>query len=77
MTKTVLVTGATSGIGKAAAIAFAAAGWRVVATGRRADRLDALLDLLGSERLHPAVFDVCDETARDKALAALPEGFRS
>ena len=76
MTKTLLITGATSGIGKAAAIAFAAAGWRVVATGRRADRLDALLDLLGPERLYPAAFDVRDEAARDKALAVLPAGFR-
>ncbi len=76
MTKTALITGATSGIGKAAAIAFAAGGWRVVAAGRRADRLDALLDLLGPQRLYPAVFDVRDEAARDKALASLPEGFR-
>ncbi|WP_313951539.1 SDR family NAD(P)-dependent oxidoreductase [Accumulibacter sp.] len=76
MTKTVLITGASAGIGKSAALAFAAAGWRVVATGRRAERLDALLASLGADRLHPAVFDVCDEAARDAALAALPEGFR-
>jgi serine 3-dehydrogenase (NADP+) len=76
MTKTALITGATSGIGEAAARAFAAAGWRVVATGRRAERLQALADSLGAARLYPAAFDVRDEAARDKALAALPEGFR-
>jgi len=75
MSKTVLITGATAGIGNAAAIAFANAGWRVVATGRRADRLDALRTHLGPQRLHPAVFDLCDESARDAALEALPRDF--
>ncbi len=76
MTRTALITGATSGIGEGAARAFVAAGWRVIATGRRADRLDALVASLGAEKLHPAAFDVRDEAARDKALAALPPGFR-
>ena len=75
MSKTALITGATSGIGAAAAHAFAAAGWRVVATGRRADRLDALVTALGPDRVHPAPFDVTDEPARDAALAALPPAF--
>ncbi len=76
MTRTALITGATSGIGEAAARAFVAAGWRVIATGRRAERLDALAASLGAGKLHPAAFDVRDEAARDKALAALPAGFR-
>ena len=76
MIKTALITGATSGIGRAAATAFAGAGWRVIATGRRADRLGALVAALGADRAHPAVFDVRDEAARDAALDALPEGFR-
>ncbi|HUO23996.1 MAG TPA: SDR family NAD(P)-dependent oxidoreductase [Caulobacteraceae bacterium] len=75
MTKTVLITGATSGIGEAGAHAFAAAGWRVIATGRRAERLQALVAAIGSDKVHPAVFDVRDEPARDAALDALPEGF--
>ena len=37
--KTIVITGGTSGIGKAAAVGFAAAGWRVAICGRRADRL--------------------------------------
>ena len=76
MTRTVLITGATSGIGEAAAHAFANAGWRVIATGRRAERLDALVAALGADKVHPAVFDVCDEAARDVALDALPDAFR-
>jgi serine 3-dehydrogenase len=76
MTKTALITGATSGIGEAAARAFTAAGWRVIATGRRAERLEVLAASLGRDKLHPATFDVCDEAARDRALAALPQEFR-
>jgi serine 3-dehydrogenase len=73
--KTVLVTGATSGIGEACARAFVGAGWRVVGTGRRAERLAALADDLGADRFHPCAYDVRDEAARDTALAALPEAF--
>ncbi|HEY3622529.1 MAG TPA: SDR family NAD(P)-dependent oxidoreductase [Roseiarcus sp.] len=76
MNKTALITGATSGIGEAAARVFAAAGWRVIATGRRAERLKALVAALGADKVHPATFDVRDETARDAALAHLPDGFR-
>jgi serine 3-dehydrogenase len=75
MTRTALVTGATAGIGAATVRAFVAAGWRVIATGRRAERLAALAAELG-EMVHVAPFDMRDEGARDAALAALPEGFR-
>ena len=73
---TALITGGTSGIGEAAARAFVAAGWRVVATGRRKERLDALVAELGADKVWGAVFDVRDETARDAALDALPDDFR-
>jgi serine 3-dehydrogenase len=76
MGKTALITGATSGIGEAAARVFAAAGWRVIATGRRAERLEALVAAIGADKAHAAAFDVCDEAARDAALSALPDGFR-
>lgn len=73
--KTAIVTGATSGIGEATVRALVAGGWQVIATGRRAERLAALARDLG-ERVHPAVFDVTDEGALDRALAELPERFR-
>ena len=76
MTRTALITGATSGFGAAAVRRFVAAGWRVIATGRRADRLQALVDELGTDHVHAAAFDVRDEAALDAALDALPEAFR-
>ncbi|MEI2796154.1 SDR family NAD(P)-dependent oxidoreductase [Pseudoxanthomonas sp. F11] len=76
MTRTALITGATSGFGAAAVRRFVAAGWRVIATGRRADRLQALVNALGADKVHAAAFDIRDETALDAALDALPAAFR-
>ena len=76
MPQTALITGATSGFGAAAARRFANAGWKIVATGRRAERLQALVDELGADKVHAAVFDVRDEVAMHAALDSLPEGFR-
>ncbi len=77
MTQTILITGATSGFGRAAARRFVDAGWRVIATGRRAERLDALADDLGRDRVHTAAFDSRDEAAMRAALDALPDDFRA
>ncbi len=77
MTSTILITGATSGFGRATAQRFVDAGWRVIATGRRAERLDALADALGRDRVHTAAFDIRDEAAMRAALDALPEDFRA
>lgn len=71
---TALVTGATSGIGAACARDFVGAGWHVIGTGRRADRLAAMQEELGA-LFHPAAFDVRDEAARDAALDALAGPF--
>jgi serine 3-dehydrogenase len=77
MVKTVLITGASSGFGAASARRFVKAGWRVIITGRRADRLEALAaELGGADVAHVAAFDVRDEAALDAALAALPDGFK-
>ncbi len=73
--KTALVTGATAGIGEATVRALVASGWRCVATGRRSDRLDALVAELGRDTVCPACFDVTDEAARDAALDGLPSDF--
>ena len=76
MSRTVLVTGASSGFGAAIAALFAQNGWRVIACARRADRLQQLVERHGSECVHIAAFDIRDEAAMRSALAALPEGFR-
>jgi serine 3-dehydrogenase len=59
MTGTILITGATAGIGRASAIRFARGGWRVIATGRRSDRLRALAEELGENCL-PLELDMRD-----------------
>ena len=74
--KTAFVTGATAGIGLATVRTLVGAGWRCVATGRRQERLAALVEELGADKVHTACFDVRDVAALDAALAALPEGFR-
>ena len=63
--KTILITGATAGIGAASARRFAAGGWRVIATGRRGDRLRALAEELGDACL-PLEYDVRDADAADQ-----------
>ena len=73
---TVFVTGATSGFGEAVCRRFAQAGARVIATGRRAERLDRLQKSIG-KRCHVAVFDVRDRAAVEKAVADLPADFRN
>ena len=62
MTKTAFITGATAGIGEASARRFAAAGWRVIATGRRGERLRRLSDELGGSCL-PLELDMRDTEA--------------
>ena len=62
MTKTILITGATAGFGQAAARRFAADGWRVIGTGRRAERLRELQQELGDVFL-PLEIDVRDREA--------------
>jgi len=75
MAGTALITGATAGIGAASARRFVAAGWKVVVTGRRAERLEALVGELGEEKVHAISFDMRDEGAIDAALAELPADF--
>jgi len=76
MDKTILITGATAGFGAAAVGRFLDSGWRVVATGRRAERLQALVGRHGDGRLHVAAFDIRDAKAMHQALEAIPDPFR-
>ena len=75
MTRTAFVTGATAGIGEATVRTLVASGWRCIATGRRKERLDALVEELGADKVHAAAFDVRDIEAMEAVVAALPEPF--
>lgn len=70
----VVVTGATAGFGAAITHRFANAGHRIVAIGRRAERLDALRDQLG-DCILPLTLDVTDRDAVTSAIAGLPADF--
>jgi len=74
MDKTALITGATAGFGRGMAVRFAEAGWRVIATGRRADRLATLRNELG-DVCHTVVLDVRDRDAVMTAIGTLPPSF--
>ena len=71
----VFITGATSGFGAAAARRYVGAGGKVIATGRRGDRLADLQADLGADNCHTIELDVRDRPAMEQAIAAIPEPF--
>lgn len=73
--RTVFITGATSGIGRACVEAFSKAGSRVVAVGRRQERLDELAASLDGD-VHTLALDVRDRDAVETAIAGLPAEWR-
>ena len=74
--KIALITGATSGIGKACALTLAKMGFDIIATGRRAERLDELKSELASGvRFLPLVFDVREREKVGEILGNLPAGW--
>ena len=78
MEHTVLVTGATAGFGEATARRFLAHGHKVIAVGRRQERLDAIKASLPADqqkRLLTLSVDVCDSAKVDKLASALPAEF--
>jgi len=78
--KTALITGTTSGFGKAIALRLAKLGYRLIITGRRKERLDELTDRLKAEystEVIPLCFDVRDKEACKNAIASIPENFRN
>jgi NAD(P)-dependent dehydrogenase (short-subunit alcohol dehydrogenase family) len=70
--KTVVITGATAGIGRATALHFAKAGYRVAAYGRNQEALDSLREHLGAEGIAEQL-DVRDAGAWRTRLAELAE----
>jgi NADP-dependent 3-hydroxy acid dehydrogenase YdfG len=66
----VAITGASSGIGAAAAAALVDAGARVAVSARRADRLAKLVSEFGDDKVVPVVGDVRDPALNDALVAA-------
>ncbi len=80
MDKIILITGATSGFGKAMAEKFAAAGWNCIITGRRKDRLDMLSKELQAAykiKTLALVFDVQNRDAVFSSLENLPDEWKN
>nr|WP_177208991.1 SDR family NAD(P)-dependent oxidoreductase [Bizionia echini] len=77
MNKTALITGATSGIGRATAHEFAKHGIHLILCGRRQDRLDTIKSALQKQtEVHTLNFDVRDLKAAQTAFESLPVEFK-
>ena len=72
----ILVTGATSGFGAATARLFAKNGWKVIATGRRAERLTELKAEFPAGTIHTIEMDLRDKANVEAGIAALPDAFK-
>ena len=77
MTKTALITGASSGIGKATARELSLEGYHLVICGRRKKQLQELKDeLIANVKVHICCFDVSSKNEVKAALEALPQPFK-
>ena len=80
MSKTILITGATSGFGEAMAHVFAAAGNKLIITGRKESLLLALKETLVAKHntsVHTLCFDVQNKEAIFAAIKTIPDNFSS
>ncbi|MCL2895780.1 bifunctional NADP-dependent 3-hydroxy acid dehydrogenase/3-hydroxypropionate dehydrogenase YdfG [Brenneria tiliae] len=71
----IFVTGATAGFGEAITRKFIQEGHKVIACGRRQERLDALKNALGAS-LHTLRLDVRNQKSIDQAMTSLPAAWR-
>ncbi|WP_241578470.1 bifunctional NADP-dependent 3-hydroxy acid dehydrogenase/3-hydroxypropionate dehydrogenase YdfG [Rosenbergiella nectarea] len=71
----ILVTGVTSGFGEAITKHFIKQGHKVIGTGRREERLQALKNQLGDD-FYPIVLDVRDYSAIEQQLSSLPNAWQ-
>jgi NADP-dependent 3-hydroxy acid dehydrogenase YdfG len=72
----IFITGATSGFGAATARLFARQGWKVVATGRRLERLQELQAEFPAGQIHIAQMDLTQKDQVERAVASLPDDFK-
>ncbi|MCK8491291.1 SDR family NAD(P)-dependent oxidoreductase [Spirosoma sp. RP8] len=78
MSMIALITGATSGIGRATAEAFADLNYRLILCGRRQERLDELEDVLGAQTpVITLAFDVRTRDEVEQAISTLPTEWQS
>lgn len=78
MNKTALITGATSGIGKATAFSLAEEKFNLVICGRRKEALDELAEQLGRKvNVHTLRFDVRNKKEVNEAIQTLPPDFNT
>lgn len=78
MKKTIFITGATSGIGKATAEIFAKQGHRLIICGRRKEVLDNLqIQLSNFTDVYSLVFDVRNQQEVQNAINSLPEDWKN
>ncbi len=79
-TKTILITGATAGIGEATAVRFASEGHRLIITGRRKERLEAVAESIKTTYKSPVLplsFDIRNRQEVADAIDSLPEEWRT
>ncbi len=72
----IMITGATSGFGEATARLFARNGWKVIATGRRMERLLELKNTCPGGSVHPMQIDLMDHASIVDGVRDIPDDFR-
>jgi 3-hydroxy acid dehydrogenase/malonic semialdehyde reductase len=80
MNKTIMITGATTGFGKAIAVRFAKNGYNIIITGRRKELLDMLekeLRAFGKVKVLPLCFDVRKREEVESVIGNLPDEWKT